>query len=184
MKCCVRARYEHLQGNPLRGTQYYASMRLLLVIPILSCLPFPQNFNVPHGKNYYMNGVFSSGPKADVARTLVSRLPEISKESSANFTVVYELLPKEKTLSVPINATAHVRVPHFNVLVISTWNDKDTPNKVDVLRSATAELARIVLQGEKVITDQLNTGYGNYSEQQERMCVESRMLILYTFRRL
>jgi len=95
----------------------------------------------------------------------VSRLPEISKESSANFTVVYELLPREKTLSVPINATAHVRVPHFNVLVISTWNDKDTPNKVDVLRSATAELARIVLQGEKVITDQLNTGYGNYNSE-------------------
>jgi len=121
-----------------------------------------QNFNVRHGNNYYMKGVFSSGPQADVAKNLVSRLPELSKESSANITVVYELLPKEKTLSVPRNATAHIRVPLFNVLLIATWNDKDT-NKVDVLRRATNELASIVIQGEKVITEQLSIGYGNYN---------------------
>jgi FAD/FMN-containing dehydrogenase len=123
-----------------------------------------QNFNVRHGNNYYMKGVFSSGPQVDIAKKLVSRLPELSKESSANFTVVYELLPREKTLSVPNNATAHIRASLSNVLLFASWNDKDT-NKLDVLRSATTELARIVLQGEKVITEQLNIGYGNYNSE-------------------
>jgi hypothetical protein len=111
-----------------------------------------------------MKGVLSSGPQVDITRKLVSRLPELSKESSANFTVVYELLPKEKTLSVPNNATAHNRAPLSNVLLLAAWSDKDS-NKLDVLRSATAELADIVIQGEKDVTEAVKTGYGNYSER-------------------
>ena len=114
-----------------------------------------------------MSGVFSSGPQVDAAKKLVSRLPSLSKESNAHFTIAYELLPKEKTLTVPNNATAHTRRPLFNVLVIANWEDKD-PNKHDVLRNATSELGRIVLQGEKVITEHHNAGYGNYSELQEQ----------------
>jgi hypothetical protein len=103
----------------------------------------------------------------DEAKNLVSRLPSLSKESNANFTIVYELVPKEKTLTIPNNATAHTRGPLFNVLVLATWEDKD-PNKLDVLRNATSELGRIVIQGEKVTTEHHNTGYGNYSELQEQ----------------
>jgi hypothetical protein len=84
-----------------------------------------------------MKGVFSSGPLVDVAKILVSRLPELSKESSTSFTVVYELLPQAKILSVPNSATAHIRGSLFNVLLFATWDDKD-PNKLDVLRSATS----------------------------------------------
>ncbi|KAI0278292.1 FAD-binding domain-containing protein [Russula aff. rugulosa BPL654] len=123
-----------------------------------------QSFTVPHGKNYYMSGVFSSGPQLDAAKNLVSRLPSLSKESSTNFSVVYELLPREKTLTVPNNATAHTRRPLYNVLVLGTWEDKD-PNKHDVLRNAASELGRIVLQGEKVITEHYNDGYGNYNAE-------------------
>ena len=115
-----------------------------------------------------MSGAFSSGPQLDAANNLVSRLPNLSKESNSNYTVVYELLPKAKTLTVPNNATAHTRVPLFNVLVLGTWEDKD-PNKIDVLRNATSELARIVVQGEKVITEDHSAGYGNYSELQEKL---------------
>jgi hypothetical protein len=114
-----------------------------------------------------MSGVFSSGPQLDAAKNLVSRLPNLSKESNARFTVVYELLPKEKTLTVPNNATAHARVPLYNVLVLGTWEDND-PNKHDVLRNATAELGRIVIQGEKVRTEHHNGGYGNYSKLREQ----------------
>lgn len=125
-----------------------------------------------------MSGVFSSGPQVDTAKNLVSRLPSLSKESNANFTIAFELLPKEKTQSVPNDATAHARVPLFNVLVLATWTDKD-PNKIDVLRNATSELGRIVTQGEKSITEHHNTGYGNYSELRELliMFVGRRMLI-------
>ncbi len=83
---------------------------------------------------------------------------------------MYELVPKEKTLTVPSNATAHIREPLFNVLLLSTWEDKD-PNKLDVLRSAASELGRIVIQGDSVITERHNTGYGNYSELLESMFV-------------
>lgn len=110
-----------------------------------------------------MSGVFSSGPQVGPAQNLVSRLPSLSKESNANFTIAYELLPKEKTLTVPNNATAHIRGPLFNVLVLATWEDRD-PNKLDILRNASSELGRIVIQGEKVKTEHHNTGYGNYSE--------------------
>lgn len=113
-----------------------------------------------------MGGVFSSGPQLDAAKNLVSRLPSLSKESNANFTVAYEMLPNKKTLTVPNSATAHTRGPLFNVLVLATWGDDD-PNKLDVLRNATSELGRIVTQGEKVITERHNSGYGNYSELQE-----------------
>lgn len=123
-----------------------------------------QNFTVPPGRNYYMSGVFSSGPQVDAAKNLVSRLPSLSKESNANFTIAYELLPKEKTLEVPNNATAHTRRPLFNVLLLATWGDKDT-NKLDVVRNASSELGRIVIQGEKVITEHHNTGYGNYNAE-------------------
>lgn len=123
-----------------------------------------QNFTVPPGRNYYMNGVFSSGPQLDAAKNLVSRLPSLSKESNANFTVAYELLPNKRILSVPNNATAHNRGPRFNVLVLATWGDED-PNKLDVLRNATSELGRIVIQGEKALTERHNTGYGNYNAE-------------------
>jgi hypothetical protein len=114
-----------------------------------------------------MSGVNSGGPQVDAAKNLVSRLPSLSKETDANFTIAYELLPKEKTLTVPNNATAHTRGPLFNVLVLAAWGDKD-PNKLDVVRNALSELGRIVIQGEKVITEHHNTGYGNYSELQEQ----------------
>ena len=100
----------------------------------------------------------------NTVKKLVSRLPELSKQNSANFTILYELLPREKILSVPNNATAHIRVTQCNVLTVAAWEDEDT-NKLDVLRRATAELAGIVVEGEKVITEQVKTGYGNYGER-------------------
>ena len=111
-----------------------------------------------------MKGVFSSGPQVNIVKKLASRLPELSKQSSANFTILYELLPRGKILSVPNNATAHVRATQSNVLSVATWEDEDT-NKLDVVRSATAELGGIVVEGEKAITEQVKAGYGNYSER-------------------
>jgi hypothetical protein len=71
---------------------------------------FPRIHTSVHGKNYYMKGVFSSGPQLEVADKLVSRLPQLScRKRRANLTVVYELIPTKKILSVPNHATAHIR---------------------------------------------------------------------------
>ena len=165
---CDRSRHEYLQGDPLRGTQRSSS----------ECSPFadpppeslsPQNFNVPHGKNYYMKGVFSSGLQADVADKLVSRLPQLSAESGINFFVVHEFVPTKKILTVPNHATAHIRGSRVNVLILATWESKDT-NILDTVRNTANEIGRILLEGEKIIPESLNIGYGNYSKHRgERM---------------
>lgn len=77
-----------------------------------------QNPNFKHGGNYYTKGIFSSGPQVDVAEILVSRLPELSKTSGATLTVAFELFPTKKVLSVPTDATAHIRGPQVNVLLL------------------------------------------------------------------
>jgi len=124
-----------------------------------------QNFNVVHGKNYYMKGVFSSGPQPDVADTLASRLPELSAECGATLHVVHELVPMEKVLSVPNHATAHIRGSRINVLIIASWESKDA-KILDAVRKATNEIGRILVQGEKVIPESDNVGYGNYTSEE------------------
>lgn len=42
-------------------------------------------------------------------------------------------------------------------------SDKDT-NKLSAVRSALSDLARIIVQRERIIPESLNIGYGNYSE--------------------
>jgi len=124
-----------------------------------------QNSQAVHGKNYYMKGVFASAPQRDVAEKLVSRLPQLSAESGAQLFVMHELIPTSKMISVPNNATAHIRGARINVLIVSTWESKD-PNALDAVRKAANELAGIVVQGEKVIPESLNVGYGNYSPEE------------------
>jgi hypothetical protein len=122
-----------------------------------------------------LKGVFSSGPQVEVAENLVARLPEISATSGVNVSVLFELISTRKVVSVPNNATAHIRGPRVNVLLLAQWTDKDA-NKLDAARSATAELSRIIKQGEKVIPEFINTGYGNYGEQQGIKQNEIRVL--------
>jgi hypothetical protein len=128
------------------------------------------------GNNYYMKGVFTSGPQVEVAENLVSRLPELSARSGINLYIAFELFPTKKLLSVPNHATPHIRGSRVNVLLGGIWTDKD-PNKLDAVRSVTAELARIIIQGEKIIPESVNTGYGNYGERQEGSWAETHVLI-------
>ena len=95
-----------------------SARRLFSSYPMLLCLSSPQIFTVHLGRNYHMNGVFSSGPQVNAAKNLVSRLPSLSKESNAN-SIVYELLPKGKTLTILNNATAHTRVPQRGLMAIA-----------------------------------------------------------------
>jgi len=101
-----------------------------------------------NGGRYY---VFSSGPQVDVTKVLMSRIPELTARTGI-------------TLAVPNNATAHIRGSRVIVLILAAWNNED-PNKLDEVRSATTELRRILLQGERTIPESLNTGYGNYGER-------------------
>ena len=110
-----------------------------------------------------MKGAFSSGLQTDVAEKLASRLPQLCAETGVKLYVAHELIAMNKTLSVPNNATAHIRGGRINVLIIGTWDSKD-PNILATVRNAINELRGIVVQGEKVIPESLNVGYGNYSK--------------------
>jgi hypothetical protein len=134
---------------------------------------FIQNFNVQHGKNYYVKGVFSSGIQLDVAEKLASRIPELTKGRYVSLTVVHEFLPTKKILSVPSDATAHIRGPRANILLLAGWpGDSEDTDKLDVVRSATTELRQIIIQGERDIPESRNTGYGNYGERREKNVLE------------
>ncbi|KAH9975379.1 hypothetical protein BGW80DRAFT_1473780 [Lactifluus volemus] len=121
--------------------------------------------NVGHGHNYYMKGVFASGPEADVVKKLVSRIPELSKQSGVKLNVLYELVSTNKVLSVPNHATAHIRGSRISILIVASWDDKAT-DKLDAVRSAAIELRDIILQGERIIPESQNTGYGNYASEE------------------
>jgi len=123
-----------------------------------------------------LKGVFSSGPQVEVAEKLVSRLPEIVARSGLNVTIVFELISTRKILSVPNDATAHIRGSRASVLLLALWTDKDA-TKLDAARNAAAELSRIIIEGEKVIPESINIGYGNYSKLQETKYTETRVLI-------
>lgn len=112
----------------------------------------------------------------EVVEKLASRLPEISAKSGVNVTVLFELFSTRKVLSVPNDATAHIRGPRVSILLLASWTDKDA-TKLDAARNATAELSRIVIEGEKIIPESINIGYGNYSKLQETKCTETRVLI-------
>ena len=110
-----------------------------------------------------MKGVFTSAPHPDVTEKLVSRVPQLCAETGVQLFVMHELIPTNKALSIPNNATAHIRGARINVLISSIWDSKD-PDILDAVRNAANELAGIVVQGEKVIPESLNVGYGNYSK--------------------
>jgi len=99
----------------------------------------------------------------EVAEKLVSRLREISARSGVNVTILFELFSTRKVLSVPNDATAHIRGSRASVLLLALWTDKDA-TKLDAARNATAELSRIIIEGEKIIPESINIGYGNYSK--------------------
>src|SRR5579863_6827781 len=97
------------------------------------------------GNNYYLKGIFSTGLQVEAAESIVSRLPELSATSGINLYTVFEMFPTKKILTVPNNATAHIRGSRINVLLAGAWTDKD-PSKLDAVRSATAEFSRIIVQ--------------------------------------
>jgi hypothetical protein len=100
----------------------------------------------------------------EVAEKLLARHPELAKTSGVNLITLFELIPTKNVLAVPNNATAHIRGSRVNVGIMASWPDRDA-NKLEAARRATAELGRIVIEGEKSIPESENTGYGNYGKR-------------------
>ena len=119
-----------------------------------------------HGKNYYLKGVFTTGPIPSHAPALFNRLMEICDTQKLNITLMFEYIPIQKVLSIPNDATAHIRGKRVSAVAFCTW-DEGGKERLDEVRAAARELVDMILEAEKEINEidvNTNTGYGNYSK--------------------
>ncbi|TFK39101.1 hypothetical protein BDQ12DRAFT_734969 [Crucibulum laeve] len=119
-----------------------------------------QNEGLAHGKNYYMKGVFTSGPLPDCAQQMMDYVTELSEQLEISLTFMFEYLPTKKVLSVPSDETCHIRGDRVSCVAFAAWDADKTP-KGD-LKSSLAKLVDILAASEKRLPFASNTGYGNY----------------------
>lgn len=115
-----------------------------------------------HGKNYYLKGVFTSGPDPTHAHALFDRVMALSAAHSIRISLVFEYLPLTTVLAVPNDATAHVRGKRVSTVAFVSWEAGGKERLGDV-RAATGEIVGMILDAERGIEAGTNTGYGNYS---------------------
>lgn len=119
-----------------------------------------------HGKNYYLKGVFTSGPDPTHAHALFDRVMALSAAHTISISLVFEYLPLTKVLAVPTDATAHVRGKRVSTVAFVSWEEGGRERLGDV-RAATAEIVAMILEAEREVFRKVdaetNTGYGNYS---------------------
>ncbi|KAI0066973.1 hypothetical protein BV25DRAFT_1795862, partial [Artomyces pyxidatus] len=120
-----------------------------------------QNAGLIHGNNYFMKGIFTSGPQQGVPQELLARIRHLSAKHDLGLVTFFEYLPTRKVLSVPNSATAHIRGSRVSTLVVCTWAHSAT-DRLPTVRKAVNELVEIIRSSEKRLPADTNTGYGNY----------------------
>ena len=79
----------------------------------------------------------------------------------------YDLWPLAKILSVPNDATAHIRRAHNTAMIVVSWPEawpNVSPEKPKTAKIIAMELLNIVLSGEDSATAEDKLGYGNHSK--------------------
>ncbi|KAI0052753.1 FAD-binding domain-containing protein [Auriscalpium vulgare] len=118
-----------------------------------------QNHLMPHGRNYYMKGIYTSGPSVPVSEELLQRVAALSAAHGITLFLAFEFFPTGKILTIPNDATAHIRGARVSTLIFSAWDDGD---KLPAVRASANELMDVILKGETKLSERENTGYGNY----------------------
>ncbi|KAI0052752.1 FAD-binding domain-containing protein [Auriscalpium vulgare] len=121
-----------------------------------------QNHNAPYGRNYFMKGIFTSGPRVGLPEAVLERICALSDaDLDQRFAVFFEYIPSAKVLAVPNNATAHVRGSRVSTLVFGAWDDS-VEATLPVVRASANDIIDTILKSETDIASEANTGYGNY----------------------
>ena len=76
---------------------------------------------------------------------------------------LFEYIPHRKVLTVPVDATAHVRSSAAMIACVLKWSS-NTPANGQAARLATRELINVVTAADPQLSDAGKTGYGNFSK--------------------
>jgi len=125
------------------------------------------NAGVPHGLGYYMKGGFISGVKPDAVVAVLDRISELAPKLNVNISYVLELIPTNKTLSIPRESTALIRWSSISTVCLVTWKE-NTPDKINAALAASSELIGILLEAEEKLSTNpaVNFGYCGYLDQE------------------
>ncbi|KAI0035340.1 FAD-binding domain-containing protein [Vararia minispora EC-137] len=112
------------------------------------------------GNNYYLKSVDQIRPDIGVAKDVADATYVLSREHSIEITYIFEFWNLKKVNEVPVDATAFQRTPRLSSLAMIKYS-KDTPEMLQVVRSAAEKLTKIVtaIEGD----ENINNGYANYT---------------------
>jgi hypothetical protein len=109
-----------------------------------------------------MKGVRATKPRLEVAQNVLKALVRHTEHRpDVSITCAFEYMPITKICSVPSNATACIRIPHYNVVSVVRWKE-NTEENLKFARAASREITDTVVKGNVELTDAENTAYGNY----------------------
>ncbi|KAH9969342.1 hypothetical protein BJV74DRAFT_983511 [Russula compacta] len=125
-----------------------------------------------HGSNYYFKSVFQSGPRTEVSKSLFEKVSELNAApgNEIQHFYLFDYVPHGAALSIPEDATAFLRSHRGMTGCALKWA-KNTPSTEKAAKNASRELTNIVLEAEAQVSDEGNSGYGNFSSESQ---VETR----------
>ncbi|KAI0263529.1 hypothetical protein BC834DRAFT_971227 [Gloeopeniophorella convolvens] len=103
-----------------------------------------------HGQNYYLKSAYQNGPQPDVVKRI-------------EHCYVFEYVPYRNVVSVPQDATAHLRFPRTTTVCFLKW-PKNSPEAEQAAKLHARELTDLVADAVQ-LPGVSNTGYGNYSSE-------------------
>jgi len=114
-----------------------------------------------------MKGGFISGVKPDAVVAVLDRISELAPKLDVNISYVLELIPTNKTLSIPRESTALIRWSSISTVCLVTWKE-NTPDKANAALAASSELIGILLEAEEKLSANPaeNLGYCGYLDQE------------------
>ncbi|KAI0249113.1 hypothetical protein BJV78DRAFT_1378298 [Lactifluus subvellereus] len=118
-----------------------------------------------HGSGYYLKSVYQPGPQVELAKSAFKRLSELNAApgNEIQHFLMFEYIPLRKVLSVPQNATAHLRTGCNLVACALKWTN-NTPGIGQAARLAAHELTNIFTAADSQVSDARKLGYGNLRE--------------------
>ncbi|KAL5487869.1 hypothetical protein ACEPAI_5977 [Sanghuangporus weigelae] len=131
-----------------------------------------QNDKVPHGRNYYFQGVVQKQYSASIAKKAYERMCEVSSEDLI-VSLVFEFYPLQKVNSVADNAMAfNLRGAESNIFTITAWDD-DSQEAAERGKEATYAVTDVVSNTE-CRTAGSKRSYGNYIGDEKLNAERSR----------
>ncbi|KAI0249109.1 FAD binding domain-containing protein [Lactifluus subvellereus] len=119
-----------------------------------------------HGSGYYLKSIFQPGPRAELVKSAFKRLSELNAApgNEIQHFVLFDYIPHHKVLSVPENATSHLR-SRCNLMGCAMKWTNNTPGIEQAAKLAARELTNIFIAADSQISDASKTGYGNFSSE-------------------